>query len=237
MVRAMNGLFSRIGPCWRASAASPTTPRTSCARRWPCCARSGTCCAARAGGTPTGRGQDDARPRARSTGWWRSCWRCRASDPAAAMLAKQPVAWAALVEQVMNDCLPLAERRRIRRKVRLGAGRRPPEPLPLRGDAALLTRAAAATCSTTRCATRAARAATVTLPFDKRSLRSRVSEPLGDGEQPRAARRGGFYRRRGGEIGSGLDAVDRAPYHNATAWACRFKHRRRARAARCASAP
>lgn len=61
--------------------------------------------------------------------------RLEAGGPAS---ARQDVDWSAVVGQAMSDCLPLAERRRIELACEgLQGGTRPP--LPLLGDAALLT--------------------------------------------------------------------------------------------------
>jgi two-component system sensor histidine kinase QseC len=117
------------------------------------------------------------------------------------VLAKQPVAWAALVEQVMNDCLPLAERRRIELECDWAqpAGR---EPLPLHGDAALL--AVLLRNLLDNALRYAPQGSTVTLRFDELALEvENDAEPLRDEQLARLGER--FYRPEGqDEIGSGL---------------------------------
>ena len=117
------------------------------------------------------------------------------------VLAKQPGAWAALVEQVMNDCLPLAERRRIELECDWAqpAGR---EPLPLHGDAALL--AVLLRKLLDNALRYAPQGSTVTLRFDELALEvENDAEPLSDEQLARLGER--FYRPEGqDEIGSGL---------------------------------
>ena len=117
------------------------------------------------------------------------------------VLAKQPVDWAALVEQVMNDCLPLAERRRIELECDWAqpAGR---EPLPLHGDAALL--AVLLRNLLDNALRYAPQGSTVTLRFDELALEvENDAEPLSDEQLARLGER--FYRPEGqDEIGSGL---------------------------------
>lgn len=63
------------------------------------------------------------------------------AGPAALPAEAAPVDWPAIVEQVVNDCLPLAERRRIELACDWPAaapGREAAAPLPLRGDPNLL---------------------------------------------------------------------------------------------------
>ncbi len=116
-------------------------------------------------------------------------------------LVRKPVDWAALVEQVMSDCLPLAERRRIELECdwAQGAGR---EPLPLHGDAALL--AVLLRNLLDNALRYAPQGSSVTLRFTEHSLEvENDAEPLSDEQLARLGER--FYRPDGqDEIGSGL---------------------------------
>jgi len=115
--------------------------------------------------------------------------------------ANEEVAWPAVVEQAMNACLPLAERRRIELACDgLEGGARPP--LPLRGDMALLTVLLRNLIDN---AVRYAPAgSTVLLRFGEQSLEvENDAEPLSDAQLARLGER--FYRPDGqDEVGSGL---------------------------------
>ncbi|MGE4050387.1 MAG: ATP-binding protein, partial [Piscinibacter sp.] len=115
--------------------------------------------------------------------------------------AMQEVAWPAVVEQAMSDCLPLAERRRVELACEgLEGGARPP--LPLRGDMALLTVLLRNLLDN---AVRYAPAGgTVTLRFGEHALEvENDAQPMSDAQLARLGER--FYRPDGqDEIGSGL---------------------------------
>ncbi len=116
-------------------------------------------------------------------------------------VAKQPVDWPAVVEQAMNDCLPLAERRRIE----LACDWAQPEgcaPLPLRGDASLL--AVMLRNLLDNAVRYAPPGSTVLLRFDDTSLSvDNDAEPLDEERFARLGER--FYRPDGqDETGSGL---------------------------------
>ena len=115
-----------------------------------------------------------------------------------AALRTQVVAWPAIVEQSMNDCLPLAGRRRIELACEGLEG----DPLPLRGDPDLL---AVLLRNLLDNAVRYAPAgSSVLLRFGERALEvENDAEPLSDAQLERLGER--FYRPEGqDEIGSGL---------------------------------
>ncbi len=122
-------------------------------------------------------------------------------DAGSAAVARQPVDWPVLVEQAMNDCLPLAERRRIELECDW-AQAEGQAPLPLAGDAALL--AVLLRNLLDNAVRYAPEGSTVTLRFDDTSLQvCNDAAPLATDALARLGER--FFRPDGQEeIGSGL---------------------------------